>query len=760
MVSRRNFLAGLIAGGGVLSLGITTGCGAAAKKMIARADTTGELAPNMYVTILPDGRVSLAINKCEFGQGVTTGYSTLVAEELDVEPAAIDFHFADSLPEYRTSFGIHQTGGSTSTKEAYLPLRRAAAAAREMLVGAAAASWNVPAAQCTTSGGRVHHAATGKSAGYGELTKLAARRDVPDEPRLKAKSELRLIGKHDRRVDVRAKVDGSAGFGIDVVRPGMVRATAIHPPSYGAEVKALKDAAARAVPGVLDVLVFSWGVAVVAEKYWQAQAAARLVEIEWEQGPVHGFDSEALRDATRDQKRGGDKVRDDGDAYGALDDAATRLEATYEAPYLAHATMEPQNCTVEVKGDKVEVWAPTQSPSVVQEFISDAIGADREDILVHTTLCGGGFGRRGIGDVAGHAAMIAKKIGRPVQLLWSRESDMTQAYYRPQLTAHLRGGLGKDGKATALAAHLLGQSLIAKQSIGARALFPNAMPAGLRRVMASSAVALVGSNSLPDPVSTEGASDTPYKIPNVHVSFTPIALKLPVSFWRSVGHSFTGFAMESFVDELAHAAKADPLEFRRGLLPEKSRPRRVLDAVAELARWGSPLPPGVFRGLARHTSFETEVAEVAEVEIVDGRIKVRRVFCAVDCGVAVNPDVVRAQLEGAVIFGLSAALDQQVTLVDGVVQQRNFDTYPLLRMFEAPHIEVVILDSDEAPSGIGEPGLPPIAAAVGNAIFAGTGVRLRRMPLQLAWNQAQEAARPAAPKPAVPETQPVQEAKR
>jgi CO/xanthine dehydrogenase Mo-binding subunit len=755
--SRRDFLAGLIAGGGVLSLGITTGCGASSRKMIARADATGELAPNMYVTILPDGRVSLAINKCEFGQGITTGYATLVAEELDVEPASIDLHFADSFPQYRTSFGIHQTGGSTSTKEGYFPLRKAAASAREMLVGAAAASWGVAVTECTTAGGKVHHAASGRSLGYGELTRPAARRDVPDSPRLKAKSEFRFIGKHSNRVDLRAKVDGTAGFGIDVVRPNLVRATAIHPPTYGAEVTSMKDAAARAIPGVIDVIAFSWGVAVVAEKYWQAQAAARLVEVEWHKGPIHGFDSEALRTATRGHKTGGDPVRNDGNAGDALAEAATKLDAIYEAPYLAHATMEPQNCTVEVKGDKVEVWAPTQSPSVVQEFIADAIGTSRDDILVHTTLSGGGFGRRGVGDVAGHAAMIARRIGRPVQLIWSRESDMTQAYYRPQLTAHLRGGLGKDGKVTALAAHVIGQSLIVKQPIAARALFPSAIPAGLRRVMANSAVAMVGSNTLPDPVSTEGASDTPYQIPNVRVEFTPVAVKLPVSFWRSVGHSFTGFAMESFLDELAHAAKQDPLEFRRALLPADSRARRVLDAVAELAQWGSPLPPGVFRGLARHTSFETEVAEVAEVELVNSRIKVRRVFCAVDCGVAVNPDIIRAQLEGAVIFGLSAALDQEITLVDGKIQQHNFDSYPLLRMFEAPEIQVKILASDENPTGIGEPGLPPIAAAVGNAIFAGTGVRLRRMPLQRAWNEAQAAKKAGPPSNDV---NPLQEATR
>lgn len=736
-LSRRNFLAGLIAGGGVLSLGISTGCGASSKKMIARADQTGELSPNMWVTVMPDGRISLAVNKCEFGQGVTTGYATLVADELDVPIEAVDFHFADSHPEYRTSSGLHLTGGSTSTKEAYLPLRKAAASAREMLVGAAAAQWGVRAAECTTAEGKVLHAATGKSAGYGELTKAAARRDVPDAPKLKAKSEMKLIGKHSRRNDLRGKVDGTAVFGIDVVRPNMVRAAVVHAPTYAAAPRAVQDAAARAVPGVIDVLSFGFGVAVVAEKYWQAKQAAALLEIEWEKGPVHGFDSAALRATTAGHRKAGTSVRDDGDAGDALAAAAQKLEVVYEAPYLAHATLEPQNCTVEVKGDQVEVWAPTQSPSVVQEVIADAIGVSRDDILVHTTLCGGGFGRRGVADVAGQAALLAQRVGRPVQLLWSRESDMTQAQYRPQLTAHLRGGLDGAGKPTALSVHLLGQSLMVNLPVAVRAVFPSGMPPALRRVMGNTLLGVVGSNTLPDPPSTEGASDTPYQIPNVRVEFTPIALSLPVSFWRSVGHSFTGFAMESFVDELAHAAKQDPLELRRSLLPADSRARRVLDAVAELSGWGTALPAGRARGLARHTSFATEVAEVAEVELVDGRIKVRRVFCAVDCGVAVNPDIVRAQVEGAVIFGLSAALDQEITLVDGVVQQKNFDTYPLLRMHEVPDIEVRILESEAHPSGIGEPGLPPIAAAVGNALFALTGVRLRRMPLQRAWNEAQ-----------------------
>jgi isoquinoline 1-oxidoreductase subunit beta len=733
-LTRRGFLAGLTAAGGALSLGISCGGGAQSAR-IRRADQTGELAPNMYITVLPSGRIAVAVNKAEMGQGVTTAFATLVAEELDVALDAVDVHFADSRPEYRTSFGMQQTGGSTSTKEIYKPLRTAAASAREMLVGAAAASWGVAVEQCSTAEGKVRHDGSGRSAGYGELTRLAAKRDVPGKPRLKPAAEFKLIGKPGRRVDARAKVDGSAVYGIDVVRPGMVRAAVVHGPSLGAEPRAVSEEAARAAPGVLDVLTFPWGVAVVADKYWQALAASKLLQVEWKRGPLTGFDSDELRRAAREHRGRGVSARQDGDCDAALGAAATKLEATYEAPYLAHAPLEPQNCTVEVKGDRVEVWAPCQSPTVVQEMIAAAIGVAAADVLVHTVLSGGGFGRRGMADYAAQAAMIAKRVGRPVQMIWTRESDMTQGFYRPQTTARLRGGVDAQGRVIALDSHTIGQSIAVDQGTTLRAVMPPGMPAALKRVMANSAVAMFGSGMLSEPFATEGVRDTAYHFDNLRVEMTPVSTAIPVSFWRSVGHSFNAFAVESFLDELAHSAKRDPLELRRALLPTGTRARRVLDAVAAMARWGEPPAPGRGRGLARHTSFESEVAEVAEVEIVDGRIRVHRVFCAIECGVAVNPDIIRAQVEGAIVFGLSAALDQQITFVDGQVQQHNYDTFPPLRFHECPVIEVQIVASDEAPTGVGEPGLPPVAPAVANAIFAATGRRLRRMPLQLAWNE-------------------------
>jgi isoquinoline 1-oxidoreductase/isoquinoline 1-oxidoreductase beta subunit len=429
----------------------------------------------------------------------------------------------------------------------------------------------------------------------------------------------------------------------------------------------------------------------------------------------------------------GASMVDEGNAGKAISRAQTKIGGVYEAPYLAHAPLEPQNCTVRVTGKRAEVWAPTQSPTLVQALVAEAIGGSSDDVLVHTTLSGGGFGRRAIPDVCAQAAVIAKRVKRPVKLVWSRESDMTQAFYRPIYAVKFEGGV-TGGKVTGARLHCISQSipLSSKDALGAA--MPG-IPNALKSMVVDSLLAMFSTNTIGDLFAAEGLKGTPYRIKDLEVTASPVQTKLPVASWRSVGNSVTGFAMESFIDELAHAAKQDPLALRRQLVPPGSRQSRVLDALEKLSRWGSPPPPGIGRGLARHFCFETEVGEVAEVEIVDDRIKVRRVYCVVDCGIAVNPDIVRTQMEGAIIMGLSAALDQEITLVDGVVQQRNYDTFPVLRMFEAPEIIVEILPSDHDPTGVGEPGLPPIAAAVANGVFALTGHRLRRMPLQKAWNE-------------------------
>jgi isoquinoline 1-oxidoreductase/isoquinoline 1-oxidoreductase beta subunit len=438
---------------------------------------------------------------------------------------------------------------------------------------------------------------------------------------------------------------------------------------------------------------------------------------------------EALAKAMRAHRGSGAPIRDDGNATKALR-GRVALDAVYEVPYLAHAPLEPQNCVASVRGGKAEIWAPCQTPSGLQEVVADAVGIAADDVLVHTTFAGGGFGRRLVSDFAVEAALLAKRVGRPVKLIWTRESDMTQGYYRPAATVFVRGAVA-NGRITALAYHNLSQPITLDSADSLRGGQPTWLPAFMRSNTAKTMLALTASNTAVDMFAAEGAWDTPYQIPNLRVAYTPIDTGIPVASWRSVGHSFNGFVIESAIDELARAAQQDPVAFRRAHLEPGSRELRVLDAVVKLAS-ATPVAPGHARGLARHTCFGSECAEIAEVAIVDGRIRVGRVWCAIECGIAVNPDIVRAQLEGAIIFGLSAALDQAITFVDGVVQQTNYDGFPVLRMDECPRIETVIVDSDAPPTGVGEPGLPPIAPAVANAIFALTGKRLRTLPLQAA----------------------------
>ena len=726
--SRRGFLQGLLVGGGALAL---AACGGGKQTRIARADKTGDLVANLYITVLATGRVALIVNKAEIGQGVGTGYATLVAEELAVPIDHIDIHWADSNKAMRGSAGLQLTGGSTSIYEAYVPLRTAAAAAREMLVSAAALQWKVAPGDCRALDGFVTHG--NDRLAYGELTRAAAHLDVPEQPRLKQPKEFTLIGKVDRRVDLRPKLDGTAIYGIDVTVPNMCNAYALFGPTFGARPTHVDGARAKQRPGVIDVIAFDWGVAVVAEKFWQARAAAADVVVTWDAGKLGGLDTTQLTTALRAHDKAGISVKSEGDADHQLAHADTKVGGTYEAPYLAHAPLEPNNATAHVVDGKAEIWAPSQSPTLVQKFVADALGIDMDDVTSHVTLAGGGFGRRALPDACAQAAQISARVKRPVKLTWTREADMTQAWYRPIYSAKLEGSV-KAGKITGAKMRVLSQSiaLSSKQLFGAAM---SSLPAPLAHALTDAALSIFSTNSFGDIFATEGLANTPYQFPGYDLTAEPVQTKLPVLFWRSVGNSVTGFLMEGLIDELVVAAKGDPFAVRRALLPEKSRQRRVLDRLEQISSWATPPAPGIGRGMARHFAFETEVAQVADVELVGDRIRVKKVYCVVDCGTVVNPDIVRAQMEGAIIFGLSAALDQQITLVDGVVQQRNFDTFPLLRMFEAPEIVVDILPSEERPTGVGEPGLPPIAPAVAAAMFRLTGVRLRKMPLQLAWKE-------------------------
>lgn len=733
MITRREFIRVSTAAGGALVLGVAfAGCGTSKsqqRQMSSLAEKTGEFRPNVWLTVTPDDRVLVSVEKSEMGQGVLSSHAMLVAEELEMPLDRVEASSADGAKAYQTSFGMQQTGGSTSLKESFLPMRKAAACAREMLVGAAAATWGVSASECEAVEGAVHHRASGRKANYGELTTAAASQPIVEDAPLKKPADFKVIGKGTTRIDAVAKVTGEATFGIDVEVPGMVKAHIVRPAVMGATPESFDAKEALEQPGVVDVVAFQRGVAVIAEKYWQARRAAPLVEVEWSSSELETVNTDELREtalrASRDKGSTFHKTGEFDRAVGRGD--VTRVEATYEAPFLAHAPMEPMNCTAWVRDDVVEVWAPTQSPTIVQEVAARICGVSRDDVLCHVTYLGGGFGRRGAPDFAAEAVELSRRTGKPVQVIWSREDDMAGGYYRPFAYNRMEGAVDENGRPVAWRYHSVSQPISTDFTNWIVAVFPEWMPVMARRVFSKSAGGLFRSGTIPEIISTEGAREIPYAIEHQRIEFTPLQTTLPCCFWRSVGHSYNGFVVESFVDELAHAAESDPFEFRRDNM-EDERLLAVMERAAELGNWGAPTEAGYGRGIAAHKSFGSYVAEVIEAGVVDGKIDVRSVTCVVDCGTVVNPDIVKQNMEGGIVFGLSAALYQKITLENGVVQQGNYDDYRLLRMFESPEITVEIMQTEHDPTGVGEPGVPPAAPALANAIFAGTGIRLRTMP--------------------------------
>ncbi|WP_052555553.1 xanthine dehydrogenase family protein molybdopterin-binding subunit [Enhygromyxa salina] len=729
-------------GAGALTIGIGYRACDEQRRVAGPADVEGAFRPNAFVTITPDDRILFALNKAEMGQGIITGYAMLIAEELAVPLARVQTHFADGAPEFRTSDGMQLTASSTSMRQGFVPVRQAAAAARVMLIAAAAERWGVEPSACEVANGQVRHVASGQQASYGELAGSAADQPVPDEPPLTSDTAPRLIGSSPQRVDIRAKVDGSVVYGMDVTVPGMVRALVLHPPRFGAVATEVQADEARAMPGVIDVVSFPRGVAILAEKYWQALRARPHVEVAWSDGPIAQFSTTTLRAQLAQQEAEAKQThRDEGDVEAALAGDVSVVEAVYETPYLAHAPMEPQNCVADVREDYVEIWVPTQSPTVVQEAAAAVVGLERNDVIVHTTFLGGGFGRRVVPDAVVEAVTLSQLVGRPVQVIWSRESDTRQGHYRPLSRSSMRAAINTDGQPIALAYHSWSSPILADQAGLFAAIGPDWMPPSVRRVLGKQGAKLVASDLVGgDPLGTEGVKETPYMFDNIRVEYSPIRAPISVAFWRSVGHSFNAFVIESFIDEIAHASERDPYELRMALLPAGSRERAVLEALAVLGGWGEPAAPGFAKGLAVHASFGSYCGQLVEAGVIEDRIVVRRVACVIDCGLAVHPDLVTAQIEGGIIFGLSAALWQQITIEGGEVQQGNFDSYRVLRMHECPQIQVEIASSDHPPTGVGEVGVPPIAPALANAIFAATGVRLRDMPLQAAWDQRDRGA--------------------
>ena len=647
--------------------------------------------PNAWLEIQPDGAVNIWTGRSEMGQGVRTGMPMIVAEELEADWQTVHVIQADANPAY----GDQMTVGSRSVQTGWDPLRRAGAAAREMLISAAALTWAVPSTECRAEKGVVRHASSGQSLGYGQLTERAATLPVPANPTLKSPAEYRILGTRVPRVDTPAKVTGRAQYGIDVRVPGMAFAAVARCPVFGGHVTSFDGAAARAVPGVTGVQQISRGVAVVAENTWAAFQGKKALSVLWDEGTSAHWSSQSIHDAfVAAAARPGEAVRTTGDVAAALGGAARTVDAIYDAPYLAHACMEPMNCTAQVTAGKAEIWAPTQNPQGIQREAARLLGLGAEAVTVHVTYMGGGFGRRGGPmDYATEAVELAQKLGKPVQVVWTREDDIQNGVFRPATYNVLRAGLDATGQPVAWSHTLVG-------------------PDG------------------PSFMITRGADELIYAIPNFRLTRVKEDPGIPVAPWRGVGPSQNGFIVESFVDELAHVAGKDPYDFRRSLVSGQPRLVAVLDRAAERAGWRSPPPAGRHRGIALWQFGDTFVAEVAEVSVQQGGLpRVHRVVCAIDCGTVINPDTVEAQCQSNIVYGLTATLYGEIDIDRGRVVQSNFNNYAMLRLAQMPEVEVVLVRSDNPPGGIGEAALPAIAPAVCNAMFAATGTRIRRLPI-------------------------------
>ncbi len=693
-VGRREFLKVTAGGGAGLWLAVHL-------PATAEAAEAAALAPDAFLRVEPSGAVTIFLAKSEMGQGTYTGMAVLVAEELEADWKKVRVVQADADAK---KYGQMTTGGSRSVRQYFDPLRKTGATAREMLIAAAAKRWKVEPSTCRAESGSVVHVPSGRKLDYGALAAAAAREEVPKDPPLKEPKDWKLIGTRVPRLDTPDKTRGRARFGIDVRIPGLRFAAIARPPVVGGKIARYDAAKAKAVPGVRDVVQVPSGVAVVADSTWAAFQGRDALGATFEPGPNGGLDSAALQKLLAEAPVDA-PARSEGDLDAALASSAKRLEATYELPLLAHAPMEPMNCTAKVRGDAAELWAPTQAPTWAQTEVAKALGIDAERVKVHVTFLGGGFGRRAIPDFAVEAALVAKAAREPVQVVWTREDDVRHDFYRPAGRNELRAGLDASGKLVAWH-HRVRSPSIGKQLFGA---------------------ASRGGGS-PDVL--EGAIAFPYTAGAIRVDAAMPELGLRFGWWRSVYASQNAFPEECFVDELAVAAGKDPLAFRLEHLPATSRLRGALMLAAAKADWDKPLPAGRGRGIACHSSFGSHVAEVAEVSVADGKLRVHRVVAAVDLGVALNPDSVEHQVEGAVAYALSAVLRGEITLQNGAVVQGNFDDYEPLRIDEMPAVDVHLVPSREAPGGIGEPGVPPLAPAVANALFAATGKRIRRLPIR------------------------------
>jgi isoquinoline 1-oxidoreductase subunit beta len=707
MVGRREFLkTGAAAGGGLLVSWYLplSSAGAAAGE--------NQIALNAFVRIGTDESVTVISSHSEMGQGVYTSLPMLLNEELEADWSKIRVEAAPVDKVYNHPiFGMQMTGGSTTSPAEWERYRKMGALARTMLVAAAAQQWKVDAASCQVEKGVVLHRASGHRATYGSLANAAAQLTPPAEVKLKDAKSFALIGKPTRRLDTPSKTNGSAQFGLDVSLPGMLTAVVARPPVFGGKVAKFDAREALKVPGVKAVEQIESGLAVIAERFWPAKLGRDKLAVEWDLGPNAGLSTEQMtRDFAEQAKSPGAMAKKTGDLESALKTAAKTITAEYDVPYLAHAMMEPLNCVVDLRADSCEIWTGTQFETVDRANAAQVAGLPPEKVQIHTTLLGGGFGRRAnpASDFVREAVHVAKVAKAPVKVVWTREDDLQGGWYRPMWHDRFAAGLDANGEPVAWTHTIVGQS-----------------------IMQGTLFESFGIKDGVDSTSVEGAADLLYGIPNLQVDLHSPKIGVPVQWWRSVGHSHTGFSVEAFLDEVAHAGGKDPYELRRKLLANQPRMLAVLDLAAQKANWGAKLPAGVGRGIAGHFSFDSYVAQVVEASVAkDGEVRVHRVVCAVDCGTVINPDTVKAQMEGGIVFGLTAALKTEITLKNGRVEQSNFHDYQMLRIFESPKIEVYIVPSSANPTGVGEPGVPPVAPALANAIFAVTGKRIRRLPIR------------------------------
>jgi len=713
--SRRNFLkASALAGGGLL-IGFRLPGGGRYAQAAGQVPADGTaFEPNAWIRISADDQVTVLVDRSEMGQGVMTALPMLIAEELEADWARIATEFAPADSAYTNSLlGRQATGGSTAIRNAWRPLREAGAAAKEMLLAAAAERWGVSPGDCEAAEQTVRHPASGRSATFGELAASAAEQAVPEAVFLKDPKNFRLLGTPRNRLDAPAKVDGSARFGMDVQLDGLLTAQVVRCPVLGGKAKSFDASEAKRVPGVKQVVEIDAGIAVIAEGFWPAQKGREALRVEWDYGDHAGLTSAAIADSFRQAADSGDAAtaHSEGDAAGALEAAAKTVQAEYEVPFLAHVCMEPMNCTARIQDGVCEVWAPTQDQTSTQKVAAEISGLPTDKVTVHTTFLGGGFGRRSHTDFVADAVACAKAAGAPVKVIWTREDTTRHDRFRPATYNRLSAAIGEDGTVSAWRHRIAGPSIMAN----------NGMLKAGQKV---------------DPSSVEAADNLPYTLANIHVDYAMANTPVPLWWWRSVGNSQNGFIREAFFDEVAAAAGEDPYELRRKLIPKGDRNRGVLERAAKEAGWGEPLPEGRARGIAVVYSFGSYCAEVAEVSVSANReVRVHRVDVAIDCGAVVNPEIVAEQMESGVVYGLSAAMDEAITIDRGQVAQGNFDDYRILRIDQMPEVRVHIVDSDADPGGIGEPGTPPIAPAVANAIRAITGEPVRQLPLTRAGYQ-------------------------